>query len=35
VLILGMWKVKRMMLFDRVYDFLHVGRARDRKSGLR
>jgi hypothetical protein len=34
VLILGVWKAKRMVLFDRVYDFLHVGRARDRKSGL-
>ena len=34
VLILGLWKAKRMMLFDRVYDFLHDGRARDRKSGL-
>ena len=34
VVILGMCKAKRMMLFDRVYDFLHVGRARDRKSSL-
>ncbi len=34
VLILGMWNAKRMMLFDLVYDFLHVRRARDRKSGL-
>jgi hypothetical protein len=34
VLILGVWKAKRMMFFDRVYDFLHVGRDRDRKSGL-
>jgi len=28
VLILGLWNAERMMLFDRVYDFLHVGRAK-------
>ncbi len=34
VLILGLWKAKEIMLFDRVYDFLHVRLARDGKSGL-
>ena len=34
VLILGLWNAKRFIFCDRVYDFLHVGHARDRKSGL-
>jgi len=31
-LILGMWKAKRIMLFNRVLQFLHVAWARDRKK---
>jgi hypothetical protein len=34
VLILGVWKAKRMMAFDWIYDFLRFRHAKDRNDGF-